>query len=48
MQAICDFRCFGKETSILLICPRFFPVSNPVNFPIQALAADFCVAAFSA
>ena len=48
MQATCDFRCFVKETSILLIGPWFFPVSNPVYLLIQALAADFCVAAFSA
>jgi|RhiMethySRZTD1v2_1073278.scaffolds.fasta_scaffold32206_6 hypothetical protein len=27
---------------------RFFPASDPIYFPIQALAADFCVAAFSA
>jgi|RhiMethySRZTD1v2_1073278.scaffolds.fasta_scaffold32005_4 hypothetical protein len=30
------------------VSPRLFPISNPVYFPIQAIAADFCVAAFSA
>jgi hypothetical protein len=39
---------FRSSAKGMPVRPRFFPVSNPVYFPIQALAADICVAAFSA
>jgi hypothetical protein len=47
VTTIKSFR-FRSSAKGMPVRPRFFPVSNPVYFPIQALAADICVAAFSA